>query len=41
MGVPEGTVIGYDAEADRKKYQITDGGVVVVVREESMLEEPE
>jgi glucose-1-phosphate adenylyltransferase len=41
VSLPEGTVIGYDAEADRKKYQITDGGVVVVVREESMLEEPE
>jgi glucose-1-phosphate adenylyltransferase len=41
VSLPEGTVIGYDAEADRKKYQITDDGVVVVVREESMLEEPE
>jgi glucose-1-phosphate adenylyltransferase len=41
VSLPEGTVIGYDAEADRKKYQITDEGVVVVVREESMLEEPE
>ena len=41
VSLPEGTVIGYDAEADRKKYQVTDEGVVVVVREESMLEEPE
>ena len=37
----EHTEIGYDAEADRRKYQVTEGGVVVVVREESMLEEPE
>ena len=39
--LPEGTVIGYDLDADRQKYQVTDSGVVVVVREESMLEEPE
>jgi glucose-1-phosphate adenylyltransferase len=39
--LPEGTVIGYDLEQDRKKYQVTESGVVVVVREESMLEEPE
>jgi glucose-1-phosphate adenylyltransferase len=37
----ERTEIGYDLEADRKKYNVTEGGVVVVVREESMLEEPE
>ncbi len=37
----ERTEIGYDVEADRKKYEVTEGGVVVVVREESMLEEPE
>jgi glucose-1-phosphate adenylyltransferase len=37
----ERTEIGYDVEADRRKYQVTEGGVVVVVREESMLEEPE
>jgi glucose-1-phosphate adenylyltransferase len=41
VSLPEGTVIGYDVESDRKKYQITDDGVVVVVRQESMLEEPE
>ena len=41
VSLPEGTVIGYDAESDRKKYQITDDGIVVVVRQESMLEEPE
>ena len=34
-------MIGYDVEADRKKYQITDDGVVVVVRQESMFEKPE
>jgi len=37
----EGTVIGYDREADRQRFQVTDSGVVVVVRQESMLEEPE
>ncbi len=39
--LPEHTKIGYDLEADQKHYQITESGVVVVVREESMLEEPE
>jgi glucose-1-phosphate adenylyltransferase len=39
--LPEGTVIGYDLEADRTRYTVSDGGVVIVVRAESMIEEPE
>jgi glucose-1-phosphate adenylyltransferase len=39
--LPERTEIGYDMDEDRKRYHISDNGVVVVVREESMLEEPE
>jgi len=41
VDLPEGTVIGYDEEADRANYHVTESGVVVVVRPESMLEEPE
>ena len=41
VNLPEGTVIGYDHEADKAKYSVTDSGVVVVVRPESMIEEPE
>jgi len=41
VSLPERTVIGYNPEEDRKLYHVTDKGVVVVVREESMLEEPE
>ena len=41
VSLPEGTVIGYDCEADRARYSVTESGVVVVVRGESMLEEPE
>ena len=41
VNLPAGTVIGYDLEADRAKYSITDKGVIVVVRPESMIEEPE
>jgi glucose-1-phosphate adenylyltransferase len=41
VNLPEHTEIGYELEADRKRYYVTEGGVVVVVREESMLEEPE
>ncbi len=39
--LPEHTEIGYDLEADRSRYHVSDRGVVIVVREESMLEEPE
>ena len=41
VNLPEGTVIGHDLEADRARYTVSDGGVVVVVRPESMIEEPE
>lgn len=39
--LPEHTEIGYDLESDRNRYHVTERGVVTVVREESMLEEPE
>jgi len=39
--LPEHTEIGYDLDEDRKHYHVSENGVVVVVREESMLEEPE
>jgi glucose-1-phosphate adenylyltransferase len=39
--LPEGTIIGYDLEADRARYSVAENGIVVVVRAESMLEEPE
>jgi len=41
VSLPEGTVIGHDLEADRARYSVSDGGIVVVVRPESMIEEPE
>jgi glucose-1-phosphate adenylyltransferase len=41
VNLPEGTVIGYDLEADRARHAVTENGIVVVVRPESMLEEPE
>jgi glucose-1-phosphate adenylyltransferase len=41
VNLPEGTVIGHDLEADRARYSVSDNGVVVVVRPESMIEEPE
>lgn len=38
--IPEGSVIGYDLEADRAKgFRVTDGGVVLVTR--GMLGQPE
>jgi glucose-1-phosphate adenylyltransferase len=39
--IPEGTEIGFDPDADRKKYHVTEGGIVVVVPEQRMFEEPE
>lgn len=41
VDLPEHTVIGYDPEEDRKHYYVSESGITVVVREESMLEEPE
>ena len=41
VSIAEGTEIGYDVEADRARYSVTENGVVVVVRAESMIEEPE
>jgi glucose-1-phosphate adenylyltransferase len=41
VDLPEGTVIGYDNAADRARYSVSESGIVVVVRPESMLEEPE
>ena len=41
VSLPERTVIGFDPEEDRKKYHVTESGVAVVIRDESMLEEPE
>ncbi len=39
--LPERTEIGYDEEADRQRFHVSENGVVVVVRQESMIEEPE
>jgi glucose-1-phosphate adenylyltransferase len=41
VALPEHTVIGFDHAADKKRYHVTPDGVTVVVRDESMIEEPE
>ncbi|MBA0083491.1 MAG: glucose-1-phosphate adenylyltransferase, partial [Acidobacteria bacterium Pan2503] len=41
VSLPEHTEIGYDSEADRRRFHVTDSGIVVVVRQESLIEEPE
>ena len=41
VSLPERTEIGYDTEADRQRYHVTDSGIVIVVRQESLIEEPE
>src|SRR5438876_5339624 len=38
--IPEGTTIGYDAEADRERYFVTDTGITVVTRDYSLFENP-
>jgi len=39
--IPEHTEIGYNLEDDRKKYHVTETGIVVVVPEQRMFEESE
>jgi glucose-1-phosphate adenylyltransferase len=39
--LPEHTEIGYNLDEDRKRYHVTDSGIIIVVREDSMIEEPE
>ena len=39
--IPERTEIGFDLEADRSKYHVTPSGIVVVVRKENLIEEPD
>ncbi len=41
IDIPEHTEIGYNLEEDRKKYHVTEGGIVVVVPEQRMFEEPD
>ena len=41
VSLPENTEIGYDLEADRQRFHVTDSGIVIVVRQESLIEEPE
>jgi glucose-1-phosphate adenylyltransferase len=41
IAVPEHTEIGFDLEEDRKKYHVSETGIVVVVPEQRMFEEPE
>ncbi len=38
--LPEGTVIGYDREADRRNYFVTPSGLTVVTRDYSLYENP-
>lgn len=41
VSLPERTEIGYDIEADKKRFHVTPSGIVVVVRQESLIEEPD
>jgi glucose-1-phosphate adenylyltransferase len=41
VSLPEHTEIGFDVEADKRRYHVTESGIVVVVRQESLIEEPE
>jgi len=37
--IPEGTEIGFNLEEDRKKYHVSESGIVVVVPEERIFED--
>jgi glucose-1-phosphate adenylyltransferase len=38
--LPEGTTIGFDVEADRQRYFVTESGITVVTRDYSLFENP-
>jgi glucose-1-phosphate adenylyltransferase len=38
--IPDGTVIGYDAKADKERYFVTPSGLTVVTRDGSLYENP-
>jgi glucose-1-phosphate adenylyltransferase len=38
--IPEGTVIGYDPQADKQNYFVTESGITVVTRDYSLFESP-
>jgi len=38
--IPEGTTIGYDADADRQRYFVTESGITIVTRDYSLFENP-
>src|SRR5215468_9146478 len=38
--IPEGTTIGFDAEADKQRYFVTEEGIAVVTRDYSLFENP-
>jgi hypothetical protein len=40
LHIPEGTTIGYDAEADRQRYFVTESGITVVTRDYSLFKNP-
>jgi glucose-1-phosphate adenylyltransferase len=39
--IPEHTEIGFNLEEDRKQYHVTETGIVVVVPDQRVFEEPE
>src|SRR5262249_38745277 len=41
VNLPEHTEIGYNLEADKRRYHVTESGIVVVVRQGALIEEPE
>lgn len=41
VSLPEHSEIGYNVEDDKRRFHVTESGIVVVVRQESFIEEPE
>jgi glucose-1-phosphate adenylyltransferase len=38
--IPEGTIIGYDAVEDKRRYFVTPSGLTIVTRDASLFENP-
>ncbi len=40
LNIPEGYEIGFDVEGDKKKFTVTESGIVVIGKNEELPDQP-